>query len=210
MAAKKKAANAKRPVNSGFEKERANLLVRLYSGDSVQDPVSWMSPVQGLLAVLQSFGKPLPKATADAWGKPVDELVAIGLANVKAQAEHRIEPKDAGGGRTITAVWGRNAYFASMVLRLDDFLGEAKLGAFVTVPFNGAILFHKITGLDSRHVITPLLQSSHHLMKGADPLSPELYWWHAGRLHHLPSKDHGNVISWTATAEFSKVVVDGK
>lgn len=84
---------------------------------------------------------------------------------------------------------GPDEFTASLVCSLEQHVGPVgRNGAIVAVPCLDTVLVHPIEGPSSRRAIgtlVPIVRRLH--AEGPGSLSPQVYWWRAGRLVWIPT-----------------------
>ena len=144
-----------------------------------------------------------------AWGVPTDELLAIGLENVRRHCPpyaSRFEPL---APVTFLTSRDRDYYAASHVLLLGSYSGcVGKHGALVGVPHRHLAVVHAI---EDRRVFAALEHLGSFVRRcfdeGPGSIDPDLFWFRDGRftrLSFVPGKD--GALHFTPSAEFGAVL----
>src|SRR5262249_37843035 len=136
-------------------------------------------PVADDLRAFVAFDLPSTMITASAtdiaaWGRPDEEVVEIGLANVKA--EGKLEVEDAG---LVTGLQGASFCSASHALFLEDYAElDPKDGALVIVPTRNTVVFHALkTAKEAVEAVNVLAFTAKRMYdQGPGWISPSLYW----------------------------------
>ncbi|MEM1333683.1 MAG: hypothetical protein AAGG08_09515, partial [Actinomycetota bacterium] len=146
-------------------------------------------PVADGIAALLSVTTPEGPRTVsldelDQLGWDVEETWASAWAQTKLLEEpEELDAVDLAGVEVVH-VFGCSEFTASLACSMEHFLGPlGEHGAIVGLPCDHTILVHPIGGSDSRRAIgtlVPIVRRLH--ADGPGSLSPQLYWWKAGRL----------------------------
>ena len=85
---------------------------------------------------------------------------------------------------------GDSFFTASWALLLDEAVDLPPDGALVVVPSRHALLAHPLRDGDAVRAVQVLLGIAHrHFAEAPGNLSPDLYWFHDGGLHRLPTEE---------------------
>ena len=162
----------------------------------------------GLSAVLvvQEGGRlrAVDEADADRWDQSSSALWERAQANTKAAQDLHRSTLTLEGGVEVTVVTATSPVAASAALWPEDVVGDGlgPAGALVAVPTRHTLMVHAIRHLGvvegMRHLL-PLVVRRH--AEGPEPLSDQLYWWHAGTLTLIGSRVDGDWVSVTPPAE---------
>ncbi|HEV3167604.1 MAG TPA: hypothetical protein VGZ22_26605 [Isosphaeraceae bacterium] len=196
-----------------FEQARELLKVRLFSADIAgREFIVAHEPMDDVLAVLV-YDLPDSVATVHrdhvaAWGRPVEELFEIALANVKASdpVEAQTFAMDEGGALTLL---GSPSHFAAAhALFLGDYLTpEHSLGAVVAIPHRHAVVFHPIVDATVVPAISAMIRIAQGMyQEGPGSISLNLYWWHDGEFLLLPCQVTDKEISFSPPDAFIDVL----
>lgn len=151
-----------------------------------------------------SIGFVTPELVGE-WGKSVDELFEVALANVLEQDEPEVNPVK---GSAIQALTGESLFVTAWVLMLDRLFDPMpRHGGLVAMPQSRVLLFLPIVDVSVAPAVGPLIALSDGLFKkGPDSLSPNLYWWHDGSLTYLPGGVSERGVEFTPPDEFLNVL----
>jgi hypothetical protein len=142
---------------------------------------------------------------AASWGKPVEELFALGLANVRKQ-----DKPQAGlvNNSRIHALTGESFFVTTWSLMLDEVFDPIpEHGGLVAIPQSHVVFFMPIVDVSVAPQIGPMLALTDGLFKkGPDAVSPNLYWWRGGNLTHLPGGVTERGVEFTPTDDFLDVL----
>lgn len=140
----------------------------------------------GLLTVLSmdmpQMVRTVPASEADLWGKSRDDIFAQAIANLKGQADQKIEAHEIGDGGIVVSVVGESHFIASLALTIERFPElVGKHGSFVGLPTRHVMLVSPFGGLDA-------LKSFQHLIvvtqkwysDGPGSLSERVWWYRPG------------------------------
>ena len=196
-----------------FEQVREMLAVRIGDEESLPtDKLLFRRDLPGTISYLV-FDLPhsvesVPRELPDKWGKSVDELFALGLANVKDSAKPETERVEIQPGVAFTAYSGESFFTASFALLLDelpDATGEH--GTLVAVPHRHMLLVHRIENADVIHAIQHLGVLALNLdEQGPGSISPNLYWYRAGKFTNLPFRIEGEEFHFRPPEEFMEML----
>ena len=150
----------------------------------------------------------VPRDMPEKWGKGVEELFALGLANVKNSVKPEIERVEIQSGVAFTAYSGESFFTASLALLLDE-LPEATgpHGTLVAVPHRHMLLFHRIENADVVHAVQRLGVLAINLdAQGPGSISPNLYWYRDGRFTNLPFQIENEDFLFRPPPEFMEML----
>ena len=194
---------------------RPMLKVRLFPGASLggmdaQEPTSW-DEAPGLVAAFV-YDLPTTVATVSAshiagWGRSREELMAIALDNVRADAVETQRVGDGGASAMIACV--ADHYFAaSHAFLLGERLPpEATHGAIFAVPHRHAMLYAPIVDLGVVQSLNRIIATAVGMFQqGPGAISPGLYWWRNGTISLLPAQLDGKKVAFAPPDEFIAVL----
>ncbi|GIH94732.1 hypothetical protein ACFFMN_03435 [Planobispora siamensis] len=115
---------------------------------------------------------------------PITAAQALELALDNAHQDERLSViEDDLGGVAILRLTGPTACAAAHLRRLDDYLPVPDDGVLVVLPDPATMIVHPVEGIGVVRAIERLrLFGQWEFERGSDPLSPQVYWWHGGRL----------------------------
>ena len=150
----------------------------------------------------------VPSELPEKWGKNVDELFALGLANVKRSASPSIENVDINEGASFTAYSGESFFTASFALLLDQLEGATgPHGTLVAIPHRHMLLFHRIDNADALFAVQHLGVLAVNLdEQGPGSISPNLFWYRDGKFVNLPFQIEGDTFNFRPPDEFMKML----
>jgi hypothetical protein len=144
-------------------------------------------------------------ALLEKWGRPADELFALGLANVAEQDKPEVSlVKDS----LIRAMTGESFFVATWVLLLDKLFKDLPVnGGLVSIPNRKAMLFRPILDITVAPDIGPFVAMTDMLFReGQGGVSSDIYWWHGGAMTLLPSKVTDAGIEFTPPDDFIDMI----
>ena len=143
---------------------------------------------------------------------PVEDLWRAGRSNLRRVEADDRRTLERDGGR-VEVLLAESPYLASTLLVLDEVVervtGQAPdpdLGVLAAAPNHHQLDFHVIADdslLPSLNLIAAVGAVGHN--DDAAGLTPDVYWWHHGRLERLTTVHDGR-IRVDATGEFGKVL----
>jgi hypothetical protein len=147
----------------------------------------------------------VPPEVVDKWGKSVDELFELALANVREQDKPEANLVK---GSEIRVLTGESPFVTAWALMLGGLFDPMpRHGGLVAMPQSRVLFFLPIVDVSIAPTIGPLIALSDGLFKkGPDSLSPNLYWWHDGSLTHLPGGVSERGVEFTPPDEFLEVL----
>jgi hypothetical protein len=180
-----------------FERVRELLKVRLYGADQLtgiplDPPLRWeLAPgiVAALVYDLPTTVRTVSPTHVAAWPYAHDELVRVGLDNVRRDpVERQTVPLDGGGA--IEALTGDHFFVASHALMLGDHVTDADgHGVLVAVPTRHTVLFHAIRDASVVRAVNTLIAVANGMYRqGPGSISSALYWWRGGTFSLLPAE----------------------
>lgn len=201
---------------SDFDAIKHLLKVRIFPEDMPQkvreNSVSYLL-APGILAML-SYDMPtsietVAREDAAKWNMSDEQLLELGLENVIAQDQVKLETLDVpDGGPRLYAVVGESFFTATHALRLERHIaGSAENGALVALPHRHAVLFHPIHNKGAIPAVQAMLTMAHGMYAdGPGSISPNLYWWRDGKLTLLPSHVEKNKLVFEPPEDFARVI----
>ncbi|MEO3937445.1 hypothetical protein V3N99_11890 [Dermatophilaceae bacterium Soc4.6] len=143
---------------------------------------------------------------------PIDDLWRAGRVNLRGVEPEERQTLEREGGR-VEVLFSDSMFLASTVLQLDEVVAretgrepDPDLGVLVTLPHRHQLAFHVVgddTLLPSLALLAKFGAVGHTDSLG--PISPDVYWWHHGRLDRLTTIE-GERIQVDADVEFTRVV----
>jgi len=143
---------------------------------------------------------------------PIDDLWRAGRVNLRGVEAEERQTLEREGGR-VQVLFSDSMFMASTVLQIDEVVAretghvpDPDLGVLVAVPHRHQLAFHVIgddTLLASLALLAKFGAVGHTDSLG--PISPDVYWWHHGRLDRLTTIE-GERIQVDADVEFTRVV----
>ncbi|GAA3447383.1 hypothetical protein [Planomonospora venezuelensis] len=127
-------------------------------------------------------GRPVRPEEAGCW--PVTAAQALDLALDNAWQDELLSVT-AGDldGVAVLRLTGPTSCAAAHLRRLGDYLPVPADGVLVVLPDPATLVVHPVEGIDVVRAIERMrLLAQREFERGADPLSPQVYWWHRGRL----------------------------
>jgi hypothetical protein len=192
-----------------FDQARTRLKVRLYPADVGSEIfLTVREPMDGVKAVLV-YDMPetihsVRQGHVDGWGRPLEELFAIALDNVKASEP--VEPKTfpIDQNAALTLLGGESYFTASHALFLGDYLDPIpEHGALVSVPHRHVVIYHPIVDQGVLLALNAMIPMTLGMFQdGPGSISPQLYWWRGGRFLLLPTEVGNSEIKFTPPDEF--------
>lgn len=156
-------------------------------------------------------GEPVTGADAREWGVAEHVVFDAARANARAAA-----PLEAEGftidGTELIALFGASHYTATHILWLAEHLAEipgyaAANGALVVVPHRHLIAVHPIESAAVVDAAGTLLRfAARQFETCPGPISDQLYWWHEGALHRLPSDSVGETLQVFPSDRFAALL----
>ncbi|MBG0816869.1 hypothetical protein HS045_22215 [Planomonospora sp. ID82291] len=127
-------------------------------------------------------GRPVRPEEVGCW--PITPAQALELAADNARKDERLSvTREDLGGVAVRRLTGSTACAATHLRHLDDYFPVPADGALVVLPDPATLVVHPVEGLDVVRAIERLRTfAQRESERAADPLSPQVYWWHRGRL----------------------------
>jgi hypothetical protein len=93
------------------------------------------------------------------------------------------------GGSSVVHVFGERVFTASLVGRIEDFVGPiGPNGALVSIPHSHSILVHVIDDITVTIAVSAMIPITRQVHRqGPGSVSPHLYWWRNGELACIPT-----------------------
>ncbi|ACZ88701.1 hypothetical protein [Streptosporangium roseum] len=127
-------------------------------------------------------GRPVRPEEAGCW--PITAAQALDLAAGNARGDEPLSVAEADlGGVAIRRLSGPTVSAAAHLRCLDDYLIVPADGVLVVLPDPATLVVHAVEGIGVVRAIERLrLFAQREFDRGAGALSPQVYWWHDGRL----------------------------
>ncbi|GAA3151806.1 hypothetical protein GCM10010466_48560 [Planomonospora alba] len=127
-------------------------------------------------------GRPARPEEVGCW--PITAAQALDLAAENARADERLAVAEEDlGGVTVRRLTGPTACAAAHLRHLGDYLPVPADGVLVVLPDPATLVVHPVEGLGVIQAIERLrVLAQREFEHAADPVSPQVYWWHGGRL----------------------------
>ncbi|GAA4220538.1 hypothetical protein FHR32_006561 [Streptosporangium album] len=127
-------------------------------------------------------GRPVRPEEVGCW--PVTAAQALDLAADNACGDEPLSVVETDlGGVAIRRLSGSTASAAAHLRRLEDYLPVPADGVLVTLPDPFTLVVHPVEGIGVVRAIERMrLFAQREFDRGAGALSPQVYWWHGGRL----------------------------
>lgn len=197
-----------------YDQVRPILRVRLMPDESmggVDLPESVARPVApGMLAVLV-YDFPDSTATVHvdhlaSWPIEVDGAFEQAVANLDLEPKALRDELEDGDAR-VTVRYGDGFYVASDLLRLESVLPPDTPDALVAVPNRHTLLLHPVRDATVIESMDAMYRLAVQLFReGPGSISDQPYWWHEGRLTHIPHLDQGSKIAVIPPDDFLAVL----
>lgn len=116
------------------------------------------------------------------------QLFRLGRDNLRSREPLTLESRDSPVDLLVAE--GDSFFTASWAILLDEAIDLPPDGALVAVPSRHALLVHPLRDGDAVRAVQVLLDVAHrHFAEAPGNLSPDLYWFHDGGLHLLPTEE---------------------
>jgi hypothetical protein len=149
----------------------------------------------------------IPTEIADSWGEPIDDLLALGRAQVIDDGLLERQHLDLGAA-SATLLEDVSPYTTGHVAWLSSYIDIPVSGALVVVPTRNVVLASPmVTRQESLAAAHALLLNADRLYdQGPAGISPHLYWWRRGELTILPGSLDGDRVEMRPPVEFVRVL----
>ena len=202
-----------------FEATRDKIKVRLHPEDYLEHPhaahLCLRKIVGGISALLVCDLGPvnvsLPVETARGWGVSMDELFALGVANVRKAEKRLTEAKGQPTGPfAVDMLTSGSNYAATHVLFLEDYMkGGTGYGALVGVPSREVLFRHIIRDKSVIQAFSFMHTAiEDYYKRGPGSISRDIYWWRAGVLQRVPTVMADGKLVVAPGDEFERVVFE--
>ena len=127
-------------------------------------------------------GRPVRPEEVGCW--PITAAQALDVALENARQDERLSVTEGDlGGVAVRRLSGPTAGAAAHLRRLGDYLPVPVDGVLVALPDPATLIVHPVEGIGVVRAIERLrLFAQREFESRAEALSPQVYWWHAGRL----------------------------
>ncbi|GAA3030565.1 hypothetical protein [Streptosporangium longisporum] len=129
-----------------------------------------------------SAARPVRPEEVGCW--PITAGQALDLALENARRDERLSVTEGDlGGVAVRRLTGPTEGAAAHLRRLGDYLPVPSDGVLVALPDPATLIVHPVEGIGVVRAIERLrLFAQREFERRAGALSPQVYWWHAGRL----------------------------
>lgn len=198
-AAKRKPDPAKDPrviaLADDFNVAKQHLRVALVPYDVADEPSVNLSVAPGLSVVVHYVGVgdlepvPVPADHAKAWDKTpkaIAKLAAKQTRDVLDLRTHILENE----GFEINVAFGDSSFTAGLLayadlLLLNDF--KAPHGMLIAAPNAGTVVYHRILDAKWNEASVEVIKQAREIFSSTgSQISPQLWWWHEGKVIELP------------------------
>ncbi|WP_433378623.1 hypothetical protein [Streptosporangium sp. CA-115845] len=127
-------------------------------------------------------GRPVRPEEVGCW--PITAAQALDVALENARQDERLSVTEGDlGGVAVRRLTGPTAGAAAHLRRLGDYLPVPSDGVLVALPDPATLIVHPVEGIGVVRAIERLrLFAQREFDLRAEALSPQVYWWHGGRL----------------------------
>lgn len=190
-----------------FDETRPLLRARLYGeaefllSDVAARPVA-PGVVEALVVADEGVIATVARSVADGWPEPLEDLLALGRDQVRAEGpvEPRLVDVD---GAVLTALEAASFFTTTHVFWLDEYTALPPDGALVALPNRHLLLVHPLRDATVLDAAEAMLVNAHRFHEeGPGSLSPHLYWWRDGGLTLLPAVVEPDRVEFRPPAEF--------
>jgi len=156
-------------------------------------------------------GEPVSAGDALEWGVTEHAVFDAARANARATAPLEAE-RFTIDGTGLIALFGPSHYTATHILWLAEHLAEIPgyteaNGALVVLPHRHLIAVHPIESSAVVDAAGTLLRfAARQFETCPGPISDQLYWWHEGALHRLPSDSVGETLQVFPSTRFAALL----
>jgi hypothetical protein len=177
-----------------FLAAKSHLRVALVPYEITDEPNVHLRVAPGLSIVLhyaeidELEPLPVPIEHARAWHRAAKELAKLAAKRtreVSGLRTHIIE----NDGFEINLAFGTTSFTAGLLPYADLLLAEggAPHGMLVAAPNEGTVVYHRITDAKWNEAAVEIVSQVRELYtKSAQRISPQLWWWHKGKVIELP------------------------
>lgn len=194
-----------------FDAVKKYLAVRLYSNeyaDHIGKENTIGKDFAGDIYAMLVFDLPdsvvnVQHDNAAVWNKTTDELLDIGIANVRANCPMTIS-KQSLGEFNIWFVQGEHFFTANIAFDLEnrkELVGS--MGSLVGLPHRHSALIYPIENMEVVKAVNGLILTVHGMnQEGPGSLSNNLFWYKDGTFTQLPYKLSENKLQFIPPANF--------
>ncbi|WP_285776083.1 hypothetical protein [Microtetraspora sp. NBRC 13810] len=127
-------------------------------------------------------GRAVRPEEAGCWPIPAAQALDLALRNARDDERLTVSRSDL-GGVTVWRLTGSTSGVPAHLRCLEDYLPVPQDGALVALPAPGVLLAHPVEGIGVVRAIERLrVFAQRQVEEREDGLSPQVYWWRAGRL----------------------------
>jgi hypothetical protein len=146
---------------------------------------------------------------AEKWGKTRDELLEIGVQNIKSNYTFNVS-KEALEDFKIWLITGEHFFTPNILFDLQNRPNlVGKSGALIGLPHRHAVIIYPIDDLDfvkTINVLIPLISSMYE--EGPGSVSTNLLWYYNGEFENQPYVIEEGTIQFTPTEGFLEMIND--
>lgn len=155
-------------------------------------------------------GRPVRPEEVGCW--PITAAQALDLALDNARGDQRLSVTEGDlGGVAVRRLTGPTEDAAAHLRRLGDYLPVPSDGVLVALPDPATLIVHPVEGIGVVRAIERLrLFAQREFDRRSGALSPQVYWWHGGRLSliraDLVSQDGQTRLVVAPPPDFARVI----
>ena len=142
----------------------------------------------------------------EAWHKTTDELIALGLENLRSRYDKVAEKKDFSSIK-VWSITDEEGYANNILLEpeeIEQYIGEN--GALIAFPNVKETLIYPIDRPQTLIAATKMVHLIKDKIKQANPMSEGLYYYKNGQMTEIPYSYEGHKLEIHPTEEFSKTL----
>ena len=202
-------------LRASFDSARSYLKLRLYPDDYAAgvDVELVARPFAESVIAVAALDLPTSVQTITTddvarWGVPVDEVLAVALANTRGEGPTDRDSAEVADGVVIDVLFGDSFFTTTAVAWLGELVEIGERGALVAIPHRHMILVHPIHGAGAVQAVGHVIAMARRFyVEGPGSLSQHLYWWRDGELVWQPaSVDDDGRIEFHPTDEFMQAL----
>lgn len=138
------------------------------------------------------------------WHKSIEELYAVGYANIRENYPIEIMKEDF-GETALTLAAGDHFFAPNIILALDTDYPHlvGSNGTLIGIPHRHAVLIYPIEDLGVLQAVNTLIPVIKGMnLEGPGSISHELYWYKNGQFHNLPYELSEKKLTFTPPEDF--------
>jgi hypothetical protein len=181
-------------LGKSFLAAKSHLRVALVPYEITDEPIVHVRVAPGLSIVVHYAEldelEPLavPVAHARAWNRTAKDIAKLAAQRTREVSDLRTHILE-NDGFEVNLAFGNSSFTAGLLPYADLLLGDASAphGMLGAAPNEGTVVYHRIVDAKWKEAAVEIVGQVREIYtKSAQRISPQLWWWHKGKVIELP------------------------